>query len=552
MTKSKNKVSGNAGKPTQTKTNKTNAAAAKPGPKPTPLSKEQKKSLADAAAANTLLGHFHGHSGVRGPSASRLLSLIESSLDSPQRRAVRNASLSDLEVVRSGKPSLLGSALATIAKMYGIDESAVNATTFLINEVSSGDSVTRSIVDWVSSNVDTSTLLGSAGPSAESCLASFKTGSSPVGETPPYPGDEDDARGEIPVQPPQSGALSLGIPALGAGVTAGAAYGEVLGGNHTSLSALQTPYGAGIRVVGRQPLAVLLWGATAGTTYAKLTSMGATVGPGNNTILLGPQYIGGRLSTLAALYERWHPHSLKIKYSPVCPTNYTGAYAHAISEDADTYSTHTAGVDYSETLTFEVSGGANVWAPSELENHMNGMGSWLFTSETSLGTGGGAAGLRQICAGAYMCHSNIFTPGSLENYPLGSIILEYDVMLAAPQPEAPMTLTGSMAKYLGSGFSAGLAEAISQNPVPLYRMMREYCLSPNAPEQSPEDERIEAYLERRGIVPKLVLTGFQKWSLETKRSSSESVSDKPNQTDTRSTPQQQQLLRIGNPLYVQK
>lgn len=503
-------------------------AAPKPAPAP-------RRTYADvvkgsATAANALLAHIHGISQVKrdqsGSDASRLLLAF-----SPEQRyALSHATPSQIRLAGELSPTAptppslgphgaaLRAAFVLIDKMVGVAPGTTSLAVDMASGMQAGFGYAKSLYQTVHPYWNQVTeYLSSHGPaSTPSGNELYVTGSTeddggdpdePITLPAPASGDANDTFVETmprptPLQPGVSHAPSILYP-----IAAPAAVGyQYHPGKHTTES-VDTPYGPGIRLKGRQPIAKIF--APPGSVL-QLSAVGTTsVGP--NDIRLGVDTLGNRIAAVARLYERYHPHRCEFVYVPSCPTSTVGSIAFGLTDDP--LAPNIVAPSFQSVTTYDKSVVTPGWQAISLTYKMHGMSEWLYSTAPGGIPSGNDALNRQSNFGALVVFGDYTNPGP-NQIDYGNIFIDFDLILSAPTPDLGFTLNSEVVRLAGPGMATQLAVALSTNPVPFFQCLDQYCFTSSTPIRSKLDEEIERVLEARGLTAPYVPTPYESWLLK--------------------------------------
>jgi hypothetical protein len=282
-------------------------------------------------------------------------------------------------------------------------------------------------------------------------------------------------------------------------------------GYHTSYDVIETPYGHGLVLKGEQVLGYVNGGTGTGLDI-KLSSSMATVNlitGGGGFVRLGVDTLGGRLASVARLYQRYMFESVQLNWEPDVATTVNGSLAFAMDADGDGpgVTPFAQAPTYEECRILPTNMVTSYWYPKSLDWKCPAMKDWLYT----YGNGGSSvADNRMTNASTIYVRPSATTPSTMINQSYGFISMKYTLVLAGPTSDLGFTLSGAVAKQLGPSHVDDLAQVIMANPVPFYEMCKNYGFSSVV--LDPAHQRLRQKLVDLGVLTPFIDTPYEAWA----------------------------------------
>lgn len=282
-------------------------------------------------------------------------------------------------------------------------------------------------------------------------------------------------------------------------------------GYHTSYDVIETPYGHGLVLKGEQVLGYVLGGLTTGSAISFSSSMATvvTLTGGGGFIRLGVDTLGGRMASIARLYQRYMFETVTLNWEPDVATSIGGSVAISMDSDGDGPgpSPYTNAPTYEESRVLPKNMVTSYWYPKSLSWKCPAMDEWLYTYGNS---GTAVADFRQTNAATIYVRPSGVTPATMPSTAYGWISIKYTLVLAGPTSDLGFTLSGAVAKQLGPSHVDSLAQVITSNPVPFYEMCRAYGFESEV--LDPSHVRLRQKLVDLGILCPYVDTPYEAWA----------------------------------------
>lgn len=238
-----------------------------------------------------------------------------------------------------------------------------------------------------------------------------------------------------------------------------------------------------------------LFGAIGTTTATALATPEGGVG-----MLIGPDECGNMWAKIATLYEKYHLEEFSLEYATQVGSLVSGGFVMAISKDAAAVANFPS-LGFGEASQFELNTKAAVWEPSKrLSYHCPDMGDYLYVSRY--------VDPRLCNVGTVFVTPTGTTPASAVNEIIGNFYVSGTCILTVPTPDLGITMGRVVSQAIGKSNLQTLAAAIEANPIPFYRLIKEYGV---VPDETKEDDEVVRVLQRMNLIQVVGPTPYEKW-----------------------------------------
>ncbi len=278
-------------------------------------------------------------------------------------------------------------------------------------------------------------------------------------------------------------------------------------------SHINTPYGPGLRITGRQVLADVRAAPNVTTTFNKTALLQETTGgaslfaASSDTTVSGdsfgafikisPDYLNARIQSIAQLFSRWRWISGHVMYTPKCAATQTGSFAFAHSDDVGapwfTGVSTSDGPAFARVAEIEGSKINNFWAPNSL--HIPRNPEYLYTEAHFSGSNQTVAD-RTSCNGVFVLGSST-TASAGASTPYGTLWVCYDIELIDPTPSYALSTLGILRSQVGLTSTEILLKYLIANPALCVQILR--SIETNIVPKNAFDKRVLDALERLGV-----------------------------------------------------
>lgn len=247
-----------------------------------------------------------------------------------------------------------------------------------------------------------------------------------------------------------------------------------------------TPFGPGVRLVGKQPIASVIYAA--GTT-ALLTQLDLGMEIQDNSFKMSPDNLGLRLATISQVFTRFRFQHAHVIYTPSTGTSTKGNLAMGIADDPalDQFAT----VNYATTLQLADSRLTQAWSPESVF-YENKDDQYYYTEYDKHSN----ASIRQTAQAEFLIYPS-FTPQVADAGTIGTLWICYDLILAEPTMTHGFGLVSSLQKsYTKQLFQQFLRQL--SDPLKAITVFESVGLTP--PDALGKDNSVVSVLIKEGLM----------------------------------------------------